>query len=160
MAAMTLAMAAGIAGAAPAQDWQPQPDLSWLGGYWLECDGDREVAETWSERVGGIQIGYSITRGLQAFSWELMRIEARGDKPTDLAFTAQPRGGEPTVFPLLSAGTHEVVFENKAHDFPQRITYRRDGNRLTGTISGTTDGKMDSMSWIYQAAAQNSHCWK
>ncbi|QPQ56089.1 hypothetical protein IC614_05835 [Allosphingosinicella flava] len=141
--------ALGMAAQAP----PAKPDLSWLAGYWLECDGEREVTETWSKPKGGIQLGHSITIGRKSVSWEQMRIESRNGT---LVFLAQPRGAPATAFPLVDAKPNEVTFENKAHDFPQRITYRRDVNRLTATISGTN--AQDSALWIYQAAPFNSHC--
>jgi hypothetical protein len=40
------------------------------------------------------------------------------------------------------------VFENLEHDFPQRIEYQRDGDRLTATISGPgEDGEVQSISF-------------
>ncbi|WP_106639908.1 DUF6265 family protein [Allosphingosinicella vermicomposti] len=155
-----LASAALVAGPATAQEWQPQPDLSWIAGYWLNCDDDREVAETWGERVGGIQLGYSVTTGKQAFSWEQMLIESEGFEPTDLVFHAQPRGQAPASFRLLSAKGQEVVFENKDNDFPQRIIYRRNGDTLIGRIEGMSEGKMHQLEWQYRAAVFNSHCVK
>lgn len=149
------ALAVAAAGEAA---WQPQPDLSWLGGYWLSCEGDREVAETWSARVGGIQIGYSITSGDDAFFWEQMRIESNGDGPSGLVFRAQPRGAAAVDFRLLRASGQEAVFENKNHDFPQRVIYRRDGDRLIGRIEGVSDGKTEAIDWEYRAAPLNSHC--
>lgn len=160
---MIAALGAAVLAAAqpPAQDsaqvvqgW-PQPDLDWLAGYWLSCEDGRDVAETWSERRGGVMMGYTITTGPQAFSWEQMRIET-GEPDGALSFIAQPRGAEgPVAFRLVRAGAREAVFENPQHDFPQRVIYRRSGNRLTGRIEG--DGGQ-SHEWHYRAAPLNTRC--
>ena len=131
-----------------------EPDLGWLAGYWLSCDGGREVSETWSARRGGVMMGYTITAGPDGASWEQMRIEA--DAAGGLAFVAQPRGAERAVaFRLVRSGPREAVFENVAHDFPQRVLYRRAGDRLTGRIEGS-GGR--SMEWRYRAAPLNARC--
>ena len=133
-----------------------QPDLDWLAGYWLSCEGGRDVAETWSERRGGIMLGTNIMTGPQSFFWEQMRIEAGVPGPGDLSFVAQPRGAaQPTAFRLVRAGDREAVFENPAHDFPQRVIYRRDGDRLVGRIEGRGG---EAAEWRFSAAPLNTRC--
>lgn len=165
------ALLAGLAAAAPAgaagQRTAPtlpsaspvvQPDLGWLAGYWLSCEDGREVMETWSPPAGGVQIGHSITVAQADGFWEQMRIEATGSGPTDVFFHALPRGQAGGRFRLLSAGPQSVVFQNEAHDFPQRVSYRRDGDRLIGRIEGVVDGRERSAEWRYRAAPFNSRC--
>ena len=147
---MSLIMAALLAAqpAAPAAE----PDLDWLAGYWLSCEDGVEVSETWSNRRGGIMLGSSITIGNDAFGWEQIRIEADGD---GLTFHALPRGQSAAAFRLVRSGQREAVFENPAHDFPQRVIYRRTGNRLDARIEGAGGRSMD---WHYRAARLNARC--
>ena len=153
---LTILLAALAAAAQPAGGAAAQPDLDWLAGYWLSCEDGRDVAETWSERRGGIMLGTGITTGVQAFSWEQMRIEAALPGPDDMTFFAQRRGAETaTAFRLVRSGPGEAVFENRENDFPQRIVYRREGDRLTGRIEGA-DG--EGIEWHYRAAPLNTRC--
>jgi hypothetical protein len=131
-------------------------DLSWMSGYWLSCDGGREVSETWSDPRGGVMAGVTLTVGRSGRgSVEFTRIARAGE---GLAFLAQPNGIAPTAFPLIEATLNRAVFENPDHDFPQRVIYARDGETLTGRIEGTSDGQAQSMTWTYQAAPLNSRC--
>jgi len=58
-----------------------------------------------------------------------------------LAFVPQPSGRPPTTFQLVSMNEFEAVFENLAHDFPQRVTYSRpEESRLLARIEGTRNG--------------------
>ena len=43
----------------------------------------------------------------------------------------------------------EAIFENPAHDFPQRVIYRRCGAELCARIEGTLQGKARSFEWRY-----------
>jgi Domain of unknown function (DUF6265) len=149
-----LTIAAALAAGQPAGE-PAQPDLDWLAGYWLSCEDGVEVAETWSQRRGGIMLGGSITVGDDAFSWEQARIEAEAD---GLVFHAQPRGQPAAAFRLVRSGPGEAVFENPDHDFPQRVIYRRDGDRLTGRIEGTSGGTGHAIEWHYRTAPLNARC--
>jgi hypothetical protein len=151
---MIMAMAAALA-AAQAAAGQTEPDLDWLAGYWLSCEEGVEVSETWSNRRGGVMLGSSITSGDDAFGWEQTRIEA-GDG--GLSFHAVPRGQPPATFRLVRSTSGEAVFENPAHDFPQRVIYRREGDRLTGRIEGRVEGRDQAMEWHYRAAPLNARC--
>jgi hypothetical protein len=151
---MTL-LTIGVALAAAQAAASAEPDLDWLAGYWLSCDAGVEVSETWSNRRGGIMLGTSITSGDDAFGWEQSRIEA---EEGGLTFHAQPRGQAPAAFRLVRSAPGEVVFENPTHDFPQRVIYRRDGDRLTGRIEGRSGGREQAIEWHYRAAALNTRC--
>lgn len=152
MKLLLAALAAFQAAAAPAP---AEPDLDWLAGYWLSCEDGVEVSETWSNRRGGIMLGGSITIGDDAFGWEQARIEAEEE---GLTFHAQPRNQPVAAFRLVRSGPAEAVFENPAHDFPQRVIYRRDGDRLIGRIEGMSGGREQAMEWHYRAAPLNARC--
>jgi hypothetical protein len=48
----------------------------------------------------------------------------------------------PTMFVLKDYSDSKFVFENKEHDFPQKVTYEfHNKNKLTVTIEGEIDGE-------------------
>jgi hypothetical protein len=64
-----------------------------------------------------------------------------------------PGGAAPVEFRMveqiaLDDPTQIAVFENSSHDYPQRILYRREGNRLTATISYIDGG--DPYTYAYR----------
>ena len=129
-------------------------DLSWMAGYWLDCDG-KQVAESWIDAGSDVLLGANLTRGGQTH-FEFMRIAAGADGVP--AFYAQPNGAQATAFPLVSLEGQRAIFENPGHDFPQRVIYARDGDVLTARIEGTIDGETQSVDWTYQAAELNARC--
>ncbi len=135
-AVMSLAMTLS-AGAA-----EPQFEhLAWLAGCWKSPVGEPGTVEQWTPLAGGTMLGLSRTvDGGTTVMYEFMRI-ARDDSGR-LSFFAQPRGVAPAVFPAIRTTPTEVVFENAAHDFPQRIVYRFEAPAtLRAHIEGTIDGK-------------------
>ncbi len=56
-----------------------------------------------------------------------------------------------TIFKLVSSKDQTYVFENKLHDFPQRIVYQqKDKKNLLAWIEGSINGKMRKMSFPYE----------
>jgi hypothetical protein len=134
----------------------PDPDLSWISGYWLDCSDGREVSETWSDPRGGLMVGHAVTLGGNGrVSFEMARI---GPTAQGFAYVAQPGGAAPTAFTLSESGPARAVFVNAENDFPTRIIYARDRDVLTARIEGTIDGQPRSMDWTFRAAPLNARC--
>ena len=126
-------------------------DLSWLSGAWVAREGERWTEEWWTPPRGGIMIGAGFSgRGTAASSFEHMRIMA--GKDGTIAFYGQPGGAPAVRFPLVRGGRSEAVFENPAHDHPQRISYRMDGSHLVATVSLMDGSKAQSWRFTRQRA--------
>lgn len=134
-----------------------QPDLSWMAGYWLSCLPNRQVSDTWTGPRAGVLAGTTVTtRPGRPVQVEFARIAPGADGV--LAFHAIPDGQPPAAFALREAGERRLVFENLAHDFPQRVIYSRSGDTLTGRIDGKIGGADRSTEWIYKASPLNAEC--
>lgn len=121
--------------------------LNWMAGSWVQDRAGASVRETWLEPRDGVMAGLSQTNrpGKPAFV-EFMKISAEPDGAT---FTAVTPGQPPTPFVRLPGPDNEAVFENKAHDFPQRVIYRRCGVDLCARIEGIVGGKLQFQDWRY-----------
>lgn len=120
--------------------------LSWMAGAWAgEKNGTREE-EHWMAPRGDLMVGMHRTvRPGKPNSFEFLRIQER---PEGLVYLAQPDGAPVTAFKMVDQTARRVVFENKEHDYPQRIIYWQDKpNELRAMIAGTLQGKPDSMQW-------------
>ena len=121
--------------------------LAWMAGTWGETKGQVTTRETWQAPVKGVMSGATeTTKAGGNPSAESMKITA---EPAGITFTAMPAGQPPTPFVLLAGSPGEAVFENKAHDFPQRVIYRRCGADLCARIEGMMGGKLESRDWHY-----------
>ncbi len=116
--------------AAPAEAPPRVDDLGWLAGAW-RVDGTEEI---WLPPAGGMMVGLGRTVSPRGTSFEFLRIQTDGRG--GVVYIAMPDGGTPTTFRLATRGAREVAFENPEHDFPRRITYRRDGDTLHVRLDG------------------------
>lgn len=141
MMLMILAAAVAMTGAGDVEK------LAWMAGTWVLDTGTTTVRETWLSPKDDTMAGVSQTNraGKPAFV-EYMKISA---EPAGATFTAMIPGQPPTAFVLISGPDGEATFENKAHDFPQRVIYRRCGVDLCGRIEGTVGGKLQFQDWRY-----------
>lgn len=108
---------------------------AWLAGCWELRAPGRVTTEMWMAPFGQAMLGASRTVvGGTMREYEFLRLSVRGDT---LVYTAAPSGQRPTDFASVGADESPLVFENPAHDFPQRIIYRRVGaDSLVARIEG------------------------
>jgi hypothetical protein len=129
---------------------EPTPrvaSLDWLTGTWTVSRGDEIVMESWLGPGNGVMVAVNLTtRGSSRKTFEFLRI---ADTPEGFSCFASPGGRPPTEFKLKEQRERRVVFENAAHDFPQRILYWRDGDALVARIEGTIGGAQKSQEWRF-----------
>ena len=146
-AAGLAAMLATIALPLPAQQATPIParpvdrlaPLGWLAGCWELRTPTRVTMEMWMPPAGSLMLGGARTV-IEGFvrEHELVRLAMRGDT---LVYTAIPSGQTETDFKGHPPADTGFVVENPAHDFPQRIIYRKRGaDSLLARIEGPGTG--------------------
>ena len=126
-----------------------QDDLSFLTGCWAINDGPMVIEEEWGKPAADGMLGFSRTlkAGKTVFS-EFMRIEKRGDQLIYTLRIGTKQG--PVEFKMIRQTATEIVFENLAHDFPQRILYRSVAGGLAARIEGKQNGKEKAMDFPYR----------
>ncbi len=113
--------------------------LDWLTGCWASDDGGELSEECWLHPAGGMMLGFNRTVSENGSAFEFLRI---GSHPEGIAFYASPSGRTAVPFLLVDSGDDLAVFANPEHDFPQRITYRREGDRLSARVEA-----LDGQEW-------------
>jgi len=143
---LALALVGTMSGRADQAPKVTLTDLSWMSGSWSGAAGGVDMEEHWTAPKGNSMFGVhrDVAKGRTA-SFEFLRIEQQGDQ---IVYLSMPNGRSPaTPFPLKEISGTRVVFENPAHDFPQRIIYWKDGNELRARIEGTMNGKAGAEEW-------------
>jgi len=130
---------------------QKANQLSWLVDTWKMNAGSGHVIEQWK------QLNDSTFQGKSLF------VKAPGDSVLQESIELSLRKGEwsynPTVvdqndrlpvkFRIIFIGKGEFICENRVHDFPQRIAYRRIKNSLFASIEGTRNGKYSKVNFDF-----------
>ena len=112
----------------------PAPMPSFLTGCWVMKSSDRTAEECWTPGNAGLMIGSGRAwAGDRIDNWEWMRIERGADGR--LTFYASPKGVPATAFAAVEVGDGSAVFENRAHDYPQRVRYWKTNGGIAAEIS-------------------------
>lgn len=131
------------ADAKPADDAGPLGPLAWFEGCWRGSVNQREFREQWMPLRGNLLVGasHTVMQG-KTQAYEYLRLEARDD---GIYYVALPAGQKETAFKLTDVRTDQsgatlFTFANPAHDFPQRLIYRRASE---GWLYATVEGKLN-----------------
>lgn len=111
--------------------------MEWLLGSWTRTNAKpgRTASEEWAKVNETAWMGRGINmRGLDTTFVEKLKIVIENDK---LFYVADvPENKKLVYFEMTSVTADGFVCENPQHDFPKKIAYKRNGNKVTATISG------------------------
>ena len=125
-------------------DAPPMPE--WLSGAWSHEEGEAWSNEVWSPLQSDVMLGFSRSgNDGETLFWEHMWIVKEDDG--GVAFWAVSADEKPVRFELVVSMEKEVIFENAAHDYPQRIRYWREGKQLKAEISLLDGSNAKAFSW-------------
>ena len=118
--------------------------LSWLQGNWQMETPDGTLMESW-ETAGENEwkgTGMFVTANGDTPFTEKIRLVQEDSVLWYLPAVSNQNEGKEVRFKEKSLSENKVVFENTAHDFPQRIIYTKTGdNTVDAKIEGTKDGQ-------------------
>lgn len=145
----SLVLALGIASGPMAAQTMDPAGAAWLAGCWEQQRGARVVHEQWMAPRGGMMLGTNRTVVADtARAFEFLRLAPREGR---LTYTAMPGGRAETHFAAVTLSDTLLVFENPAHDFPQRILYRRVGaDSLVARIEGERGGQLRGVDFPFR----------
>ena len=138
---------------AQAADAAPKLEaLAFLSGCWEINVPARKllVSEHWMSPFGDARVGMARNvRDGKMGSYEYLRIV---QNELGIHYIAKPsQSPSETSFKMVELRPNEVIFENPAHDFPQRVIYRlADNDNLAARIEGTMNGQKRGMDFPYK----------
>ncbi len=108
-------------------------DLAFLAGCWEgELADGSTIRETYTAPRGGAMLGNSqVSAAGKTLFFEFIQV---AQTETGVAYKPSPNAKDSVAFPVAKLTGTAVVFENAAHDFPQRIAYTLEGDKLTARI--------------------------
>jgi len=127
--------------------------LNLFPGKWKMDIENTEIFEEW-EMLSEAELvakSYSIKNEEQIINENLYLKKFAGQ----WAYVAIPRDQNITLFALIEHTPKKFVFENKEHDFPQRIIYEfHKGGKLTAAIEGTVNGEIKRREFSFTILAE------
>jgi hypothetical protein len=125
---------------------RPINNAEWLIGTWVTKTPDGDLFETWQKLNEAEYFGksYFLNNG-DTMLFETVQLLEKENKLFYIVSGKTKPGEAPVSFESISIAKEQFVFENKAHDFPQRISYVKIGtDSLVAEISGSINGKEKS----------------
>jgi Domain of unknown function (DUF6265) len=124
-------------------------DLGWMAGCWISTGESGSQEECWVAPAGGVMLGVHRDVSPRGTAFEFLRIADEGD---GLIYFASPSGRAPTPFRLVELGDRRAVFANLEHDFPQRVLYWIEGERLRARADGVVGGETRALDFSWESA--------
>jgi hypothetical protein len=117
-------------------------EVEWLVGTWENKSARGSMYETWTKVNNAELSGKSyILKDRDTVVFENVQLVKRNNVLTYIPTVNGQNNNQPVSFPMISRSENKVVFENKAHDFPQVISYTRiSKDSLIAEISGISKG--------------------
>lgn len=123
--------------------------FKWIVGKWQGTSGEGQLVENWKKLDENTLLGegYYIVKN-DTILKEYLKIERFG---RHWAYIATINDRQPALFSLVESKNNTLVFENKEHDFPQRVVYsfKKDGS-LLAWIEGNVKGKAQKEEYSMQ----------
>ncbi|OFY83929.1 MAG: hypothetical protein A3F72_07805 [Bacteroidetes bacterium RIFCSPLOWO2_12_FULL_35_15] len=118
--------------------------MEWVIGSWENLSVKGDLYETWTKIDDSTFAGRSfmIVQNDTAFS-EKISLEFRNKNLFYIPTVRNQNKELPVLFKLISIEKGELIFENKEHDFPQRIIYKNPSpDSLYARIEGKENGEL------------------
>lgn len=123
--------------------------FSWMSGKWKGRSGGFLFYEQWSAAEGNCMSGYGceISAEDTVFSEKIV-LEQRGES---FYYTPDVKeNGAPVDFKFTGADHDSLIFENPAHDFPQRIIYfHTAADSMYACIDGKNKGRYTRIEFLF-----------
>jgi hypothetical protein len=117
-------------------------ELNWLLGEWEQRSKESLFVEKWLKTNDNKFSGnsYMIQNNDTVFT-EQITLELSNNELQYKTNVNNQNNSETICFTLISNKNKEYIFENKLHDFPQRIVYKKNGkDSLNAYIEGKVEG--------------------
>jgi len=127
--------------------------LKQLTGKWRMQTNKGMLYEEW------IQVNDSLLKGKSfrvnnsdTIILESVELKRSGNNIYYIPVTTHQNNQQPVIFTLIKTENSRYVFENKTHDFPQRVVYELpQGGKLHAWIEGDINGKFNRSDYNYEA---------
>jgi hypothetical protein len=125
--------------------------LQWLEGEWTNINIKRQSYENWIKQNDSTLTSYSYTTVKNDTVFvEVVNLQERSNGVFFTVTVPDQNNAEAVTFKLIPSEKGIYTFENKAHDFPQRITYSNPvKDSIHAWIEGVVEGESKRVDFFY-----------
>jgi Domain of unknown function (DUF6265) len=122
---------------------QKSEQMKWMVGSWKINAGSGSIVEQWHITNDSTLSGKSsfVKNATDTIPQETIELAFRNGDWYYIPTVKNQNNNQPVSFKVILLKGSEFISENPAHDFPQRISYRRIKNQLFASIEGKRNGK-------------------
>ncbi len=134
------------------ESYEKLKELSWLIGEWTNTEDNEFSKETWTRKNDSTFSGFSYTQveNDTVFAEELLLSQ----KAEEVYLTVVAYGQNndtPITFTRVSTEENAATFENKLHDFPQRIVYTQPtSDSIHAWVEGDVNGAFQKIDFYFK----------
>ena len=123
--------------------------MEWLVGNWEQKLPDGIVSENWTKENDSTYTGKSyFIKEKDTVHLESIVLTQKNETLLYIPTVNGQNNDEPVTFTMTSDAENTFSFENPAHDYPKKITYKKvNSTSLIATISGIQQGKPSQESY-------------
>ncbi|MBC7555244.1 MAG: hypothetical protein H7257_14840 [Taibaiella sp.] len=131
-------------------------NAQWLLGKWKQQTPQGTLTERWLKINDTCFTGTgAFIKGVDTLFKESIVLRQSGNELLYIPTVGNQNGGKAVTFQLTSISADKFVFENPAHDFPQKISYTLiSHDSLLAQVTGTENGKQRAEDFPMQRVEQ------
>jgi hypothetical protein len=134
--------------------------MKWVVGTWKINAGANIIVEEWkvnndstiagkSYFIKNARLNDGVGQGTDTIPQETIELAFRNGDWYYIPTVKNQNNAQPVPFKVIFLRGMEFISENPAHDFPQRIAYRRIKNQLFASIEGKRNGKYSKQNFDF-----------
>lgn len=129
----------------------PYKKMNRLSGLWQMNTDEGTLYEEWSKQKGNAMFGKSyMMNGTDSMVFERVELAKKDSGVYYIPMVKDQNQSRPVYFKMTSSSDTSFTFENKLHDFPQRIIYRFVGkDSIVARIEGDNKGELQYQEYFY-----------
>lgn len=130
---------------------QTAAQLKWMQGVWKINTSGGVIMEEWKITNDSTLSGKSffVKNNTDTVPQEKIELVFRNGNWHYIPTVKNQNNNQPVAFKVILIKGTEFISENPAHDFPQRIAYRRIGSFLYASIEGNRNGKYSKQNFDF-----------
>jgi Domain of unknown function (DUF6265) len=130
---------------------QRNEGMKWLVGTWRINTSQGYLVERWQQINDSTLMGRSffVKTANDSLLQETLELKLRKGEWSYISTVQGQNNNLPVVFKVIFTRGSEFISENSAHDFPQRIAYRRIKNQLFASIEGRKNGRYSKQNFDF-----------